>query len=565
MRRAGLTAGFVEAASAGAITATWNFSAGTYAVASVASFFSTDAPAALVVTTAALPEGFVGAAYAAQLTALGGVAPYTWSIASGALPQGLALSAAGALSGAPLAAVSRAPVAFAAVDAHGVRASSPPLTLTVAAAALNITTASCPGGKQYQAYAGCSLQAVGGTPPYTWSWLGGQAGFAAGTGALPEGLTISPTSGVISSALIGGQGAYTTAIVVTDVNAATASALIAFSIAGDSDLSGTGCVLFPPDSIFHTNIASLPVDTSPAAPVDAPYLSAEIHPFFGGGAYPGYYSPNGIPFIRVPASTPNASVSTQVYQSDFSSAPYPLYAAVEGSANSGFEGNGGDRHTLVIREGGGCALFEMWQGRTYDPTSNTTWTDSSNALWPDLSSNALRPNGDGSSDACGLPVAPLLINYDETCGPTPPCVPGVIRHATRFTLNHMLANWVWPARADAGVGDCTYANGTTARGVQLGQGAAGPQKCSMSGPWCVAQRRRRGRVETRASRCDLGAATSSPSAPLSFSLSPFAAANFTASRPRRLYRPAAPANVPSSCKPSATMASFSPTMACRAG
>ena len=47
----------------------------------------------------------------------------------------------------------------------------------------------------------------------------------------------------------------------------------------------------------------------------------------------------------------------------------------------------------------------------------TTWSASAMALWPNLSSNALRPNGLGSTDGCGLPVAPLLApaleQYDE--------------------------------------------------------------------------------------------------------------------------------------------------------
>lgn len=49
-----------------------------------------------------LPSGTVGVAYAQTLTASGGVAPYTWSIATGALPPGLLLNpATGVVSGTP--------------------------------------------------------------------------------------------------------------------------------------------------------------------------------------------------------------------------------------------------------------------------------------------------------------------------------------------------------------------------------------------------------------------------------------------------------------------------------
>src|SRR5919106_2794373 len=55
----------------------------------------------LVITTATLPSGTVGVAYSATLAASGGVPPYAWSRVSGKLPNGLALSSAGTLSGTP--------------------------------------------------------------------------------------------------------------------------------------------------------------------------------------------------------------------------------------------------------------------------------------------------------------------------------------------------------------------------------------------------------------------------------------------------------------------------------
>ena len=59
--------------------------------------------APLVVTTAALPGAALSVAYSAALSASGGSPPYTWSLASGALPPGLSLSAAGAITGTPTA------------------------------------------------------------------------------------------------------------------------------------------------------------------------------------------------------------------------------------------------------------------------------------------------------------------------------------------------------------------------------------------------------------------------------------------------------------------------------
>lgn len=53
----------------------------------------------LTITTASLPDTSIGKAYSATLQAAGGVQPYGWSLASGALPQGLTLSASGTISG----------------------------------------------------------------------------------------------------------------------------------------------------------------------------------------------------------------------------------------------------------------------------------------------------------------------------------------------------------------------------------------------------------------------------------------------------------------------------------
>jgi len=60
--------------------------------------------APLVITSTAPPEAIVGQAYSYQLTATGGVAPYTWTLASGfSLPAGVTLSSTGLISGTPTA------------------------------------------------------------------------------------------------------------------------------------------------------------------------------------------------------------------------------------------------------------------------------------------------------------------------------------------------------------------------------------------------------------------------------------------------------------------------------
>ena len=129
--------------------------------------------------------------------------------------------------------------------------------------------------------------------------------------------------------------------------------------------------------------------------------------------------------------------------------------------------------------GNNPALYEMWQGIYLDGP----WTDSSNAEWPNVATDALTPQGQGTSDAAGLPVGPLLANADEVIGTGTPTAPnGTVQHPIRFTLNHMLNYWVWPATETAGVGSCTASGGGGAIPVEseISQSTP-PSSCTMSG------------------------------------------------------------------------------------
>jgi hypothetical protein len=345
------------------------------------------------------------------------------------------------------------------------------LTVTAAGGALSITTTLCPNGQQGMAYAGCTIAAKGGTPPYSFS-----VSASANYPPLPEGMTLNQSTGAISSAEIGGQGTYTPDLVVTDSAGAKATREISFAVSGNNAFLAE---VFPSTSIFHHRVdaatTGLPVDTSPAAPMYSGYLPETVKPFFGNNS--GAPFPNGIPAFEVPYNQADVAVSTTVYQSYFTSGPIPANAPVEGTSHSN-----GDRHVLIYLEAGGGkdpALYEMWQG-IYE---GGPWTDSSNALWPDVASNALTEQGMGTSDAAGLPVGPLLANADEVIGTGSPTAPkGAVQHPIRFTLNHMVNYWVWPATETAGVGSCTAADGSTIPTESEISQATPPESCTMSGP-----------------------------------------------------------------------------------
>jgi hypothetical protein len=288
-------------------------------------------------------------------------------------------------------------------------------------------------------------------------------------------MTLNASTGVITSALIGGQGTYSPEFIVTDSTSAQATDEISFAINGSNAFMAG---IFPADSIFHHRVdaatTNLPVDTSPAAAIYSGYLTSTIKPFFGNLSFAPF--PNGIPAIEVPWNQPDVLVSTTVYQSYFTTGPIPWYAPVEATSHST-----GDRHVLVYVEAGGGndpALYEMWQG-IYQ---GGPWTDSSNALWPDVAGDNLTTPGEGTSDAAGLPVAPLLVNADEVIGTGTPAAPnGVVQHPIRFTLNHILNYWVWPATETAGVGSCTQNGRGISVGTEISQSSP-PASCTMTGP-----------------------------------------------------------------------------------
>jgi len=176
------------------------------------------APVSVTITTASpLPSGTAGAAYSQTLTVTGGAAPYTWSVATGTLPAGLALSAAGVISGTPTAATT-ANFTVQVTDSASQTASKL-ISLTVNSDVLSISAASTlPTGTVGSVYSQ-SLAATGGAAPYTWSIL---------SGTLPAGLLLS-ASGVISGTPTAISSANFT-IQVTDSASQTASKLLSITI-----------------------------------------------------------------------------------------------------------------------------------------------------------------------------------------------------------------------------------------------------------------------------------------------------------------------------------------------
>ena len=119
----------------------------------------------LTITSLNLPSGSMQIAYSQVLSVVGGTAPYTWAVASGALPVGISLSAGGVLSGVPTAAGA---CYFAVrVTDHGNVTADTSLSLGVLDPSIPVTinTSSLPGGTVGWLYSQ-TFAATGGVPPY---------------------------------------------------------------------------------------------------------------------------------------------------------------------------------------------------------------------------------------------------------------------------------------------------------------------------------------------------------------------------------------------------------------
>ncbi len=169
----------------------------------------------LMVATSSLPNGTVGTIYSETLEATGGTFPYTWSQTSGgSMPPGVSLASNGIFNGTPTAPGTFGPYVFKVTDNAGTTASSPSLSIIVSAAALTVTTSSLPEGYVGSNYS-ITLQASGGTAPYTWAETSG--------GALPPGLANLTSAGLLQGTptAAGTYGPYV--FTVTDSAKATAA------------------------------------------------------------------------------------------------------------------------------------------------------------------------------------------------------------------------------------------------------------------------------------------------------------------------------------------------------
>jgi len=177
----------------------------------------------LAITNSALPTADAGVLYSASLSAIGGAAPYQWTLASGILPSGIQLQTSSGVIAGKSALPGLFPFSVQVTDASGHSASAA-FSLTVAvppvASTLAITNSALPAADVSISYS-ASLSAIGGLAPYHWNLI---------SGLLPIGIQLQTSSGVIAgrTAL---SGSYPFSVQVTDASGHSASAAFSLRVA----------------------------------------------------------------------------------------------------------------------------------------------------------------------------------------------------------------------------------------------------------------------------------------------------------------------------------------------
>jgi large repetitive protein len=185
----------------------------------------------LTVNPSTLPPGTKSLAYSQTLSATGGTGPYTYALLSGALPAGLSLNTAtGAITGTPTA-NGLANFTVRATDGNG-DAGTRAFALSIGSNSLVINPTTLPAAVQGSPYSQI-VSATGGTGPYTFAIVGG---------ALPPGLTLNTTTGLISGTATG-TGTFSVTIQAQDsVGDISSRAYAAFQVrpnpATDPDVQG---------------------------------------------------------------------------------------------------------------------------------------------------------------------------------------------------------------------------------------------------------------------------------------------------------------------------------------
>lgn len=216
----------------------------------VSGSFTLTMNAPLALQPIVLPVGDAGVSYFFQALANGGTTPITWSLL-GAVPPGISMNAAtGQITGST-GSTGTFQVQVQVIDNTGSAQNSGSLALTFNSPP-TITTTSISGGTQGSFYT-TTINATGGTGSYTWGVTGA-----------PSGITMAPSSGILSGTTTAAAGTYPLTVTVTD------------------QVGGSGT--FKPNLVIAPGPLTITSTSLPGADAGHPY-SQQIQFYGGTGPY----------------------------------------------------------------------------------------------------------------------------------------------------------------------------------------------------------------------------------------------------------------------------------------
>jgi hypothetical protein len=199
----------------------------------------------LAISSSTLLDATVGTPYTGSINVTGGTSPLTFSISAGSLPAGVSLnSQTGALTGSPSAAVASSFTVHVADSSIPAQTASKAFSLR-ANAALSVSTSTLPSAALGAPYDG-AVVVLGGVPPLA---------FTIAAGALPGGLVLNSTTGVITG-IPSATGTFNFTVQVTDSANPPRSTSIPLSITVNSQFAVTSPA--PPNGILAVPYAYLP-------------------------------------------------------------------------------------------------------------------------------------------------------------------------------------------------------------------------------------------------------------------------------------------------------------------
>ncbi len=197
-----------------------------------------------------------------------------------------------------------------------------------------------------------------------------------------------------------------------------------------------GCMVTPADSVFNTRVDQIPVHANSAAWM--PNLSAS------GVSITYQWGTNLV--------TNSATFIPQYfnYTANLNGTPFPVLSNSARRRETGSYTTDGynDHHMLTVNRQS-CTFYETYQDGVA-VSGCPTCTAASGAVYPATSYSELQ----ASTDAAGLPLAPLTVHLDELEA-------GAITHALRFTTcaGCISQNSLWPA---------VYSTGWSPSGMPMG-------------------------------------------------------------------------------------------------